>query len=299
MIKTQVQELEIFIAVVKHRSFSKAAQELMIAASAISRSIQKLEFKLQVTLFNRTTRKINLTWEGELLLGQATQIIEQLAKVENQLTKAQLQPAGVIKLDAASPFTLHAISPIICGFQQLFPKIKIILSSSEDNIDLIERNVDLAIRIGELSNSGLKARKLGNSYRKLYASPTYLQQHTAIRKVSDLASHSCLGFAKAEKLNSWPLLDNDGHWVKIQPQLLADSGETLKQLAVQHCGIVCISSFTVKQELESGKLVAILERETQQVAVPIYAVFYADNEVSLRIRCFLDYMLEHIDLGEQ
>ena len=298
MINTQVQELQIFIAVVKHRSFSKAAQQLMIAASAVSRSIKKLEHNLQVTLFNRTTRKINLTQEGEWLLPQAIQIIQQLENVENQLTQTQLQPAGVISLDAASPFILHAITPLIAAFQQRFTQIKIALSCNEDNIDLIERNVDLAIRIGELPDSGLKARKLGNSYRKLYASPTYLQQHPAIHKVSDLADHNCLGFTKADKLNSWPLLDSEGNWLKIQPQLLADSGETLKHLAIQHCGIACISSFTAQQEVKSGKLVVILERETKKIAVPIYAVFYADNELSLRIRCFLDYLLEHIDLGK-
>ena len=298
MINTQVQELQIFVVVVKHRSFSRAAEELMIAASVVSRSIQKLERKLQVNLFNRTTRKINLTQEGEWLLPKAVQIIEQLSSVENHLTKLQIQPAGVIRLDAASPFILHAIAPIIAGFQQRYPQIKIMLSSSEGNIDLIERNVDLAIRIGELTDSGLRARKLGNSYRKLYASPTYLQQHTPICEVSDLANHSCLGFTKAEKLNSWPLLDKEGEWLKIQPNLAADSGETLKQLAVQHCGIVCISSFIAEQEVESGKLQVILERQTQRIAVPIYAVFYAENELSLRIRSFLDYLLKHINFGE-
>jgi len=162
---------------------------------------------------------------------------------------------------------------------------------------LIERNVDVAIRIGNLSDSSLKARKLGNSYRKVYASPEYLNKNSKISTVSDLKQHACLGFAAPEKLNTWPLLTEDGKWIKVQPEVFADNGETLKQLAIQGGGLVCISSFTAEQDVRAGNLVCVLEQDTQLVSIPIYAVFYSDNEMNLRLRCFLDYLSEHIYLG--
>jgi len=297
MVNTEVQELEIFVAVVKHGNFSKAAEELKIAASVVSRSIQKLERKLKVKIFNRTTRKMNLTQEGEWLYQQAVDLINKIANVEGYLSKAHERPQGTIRIDAPTPFALHAIAPIIPGFKTQFEKINIILTSNESIIDLIDRNIDVAIRIGDLSDSSLKARKLGDSFRKVFASPDYLKNHGKISKVSDLAQHRCLGFLNPEKLNTWPVVTENGELMKISPDVVADSGETLKQLAIQGCGLVCISSFTAEQDVQAGKLVCVLEEETRRVLIPIYAVFYSDNELNLRVRSFLDYIVEHIHLG--
>lgn len=298
MVKTEVQELEIFVAVVKHGNFSNAAEELQIAASVVSRSIQKLERKLKVKIFNRTTRKMNLTQEGEWLYLQAADIINKVADVENYLSNAHESPQGTIRIDAATPFALHAIAPVIPGFKKRFENINVILTSSEAIIDLIDRNVDVAIRIGDLRDSTLKARKLGDSYRKVYASPEYLKTHGKISKASDLVQHTCLGFLKPEKLNTWPVFTESGEWLKVRPDVVADSGETLKQLAIQGCGLACISSFTAEQDVQAGKLVCVLEEATRLVAIPIYAVFYSDNETNLRVRSFLDYLVEHIHLGK-
>ena len=297
MANTEVQELEIFVAVVKHGNFSKAAEELKIATSVVSRSIQKLEKKLNVKIFNRTTRKMNLTQEGEWLYQQAIDIIDKLANVESHLRNTHEYPQGTIRIDAATPFALHAIAPVIPGFKTQFEKINIVLTSSESIIDLIDRNVDIAIRIGELRDSTLKARRLGDSYRKMYASPEYLKTHGRITKVSDLTQHRCLGFLKPEKLNTWPVVTENGDWMTVKPEIIADNGETLKQLAIQGCGLACISSFTAKQDVQAGKLVCVLEEETRLVPVPIYAVFYSDNEINLRVRSFLDYLVDHIHLS--
>jgi len=297
MINIEIQELEIFVTVVKHGNFSKAADELKIAASVVSRSIQKLERTLKVKIFNRTTRKMNLTQEGEWLYQQAVDIINKVTNVESYLGNAQENPQGTIRVDAATPFALHAVAPVIPGFKLKFENIDIILTSSESIIDLIDRNVDVAIRIGEMSDSSLKARKLGNSYRKVYASPEYLNTRGNLSKASDLAQHACLGFLKPEKLNTWPVMSENGEWVTVSPDVIADNGETLKQLAVQGCGLVCISSFTAEQDVKAGKLVCVLEEHTQLVPIPIYAVFYSDNEMNARVRSFLDYLVDHIHLG--
>lgn len=297
MTHTETQELEIFVAVVRYGSFSKAADRLGIAASVVSRSIRRLEDKLKVTLFIRTTRKINVTEEGEWLHEQALDILDRLAGVEAHFKETHEQPGGTLKVDAATPFTLHAVAPLIPGYRTKYKHVSVVLSSSESIVDLIERNVDVAIRIGELSDSSLKARKLGNTYRKLYASPAYLQQHGPITRPDELSKRACLGFSKPDQLNTWPLRAEDGKWIKIKPEIIADSGETLKQLAIEGCGIACISSFIAEQEVRAGRLAYVLEQDTHLVPVPIYAVYYSDNDMNLRLRSFLDYLAEHIHLG--
>lgn len=296
MINIELHSLQIFVAVVKQESFVRAADELDIAASVVSRSIQKLEKSLQVRLFNRTTRKINLTQEGEWLFSQAREIMQRTLTIENHFNQLSQQPQGILRIDAATPFTLHAIAPLMAGFKQRYPALSVVLTSSEANVDLIAKNVDVTVRIGQLSDSSLRARKLGECYRKIYASPQYLARHGPIEKVVDLDRQVCLGFAKPEKLNVWPLRSNDEiKGYKIKPQFIADSGETLKQLAIQGSGVVCLSSFTVRKEVAQGELVPILDKQLVKIAIPVYAVFYSDTEMNNRLRCLLDYLVQYID----
>lgn len=297
MLKIQLEELEIFITVSKSGSFTKAADALSITSSVVSKTVKKLENKLKTTLFNRTTRKVILTQEGEWLLSQANSLIQQAYNIESHLGDKHGAPAGKLTVDAATPFALHALGPLIAGFNSLHPDITITLQASESIIDLIDRKVDVAIRIGELEDSSLKARKLGECFRYLYASPDYLAKHGKPKNVSQLSQHMCLGFDKPQKLNTWPIASGDEELTKIQPSAYADSGETLKQLAIKGCGIVCISSFTAEEDVEAGRLVTVLEKQTVKIPIPVYAVFYSDNEVNNRLRCFLDYISEHIVLS--
>lgn len=296
MLKIQLEELEILVAVVNFSNFSKAAEELGVTASVVSRTIKKLEKKLNTTLFNRTTRKVHLTQEGEWLFKQAGTMVTQAQKIESHLGDRSKEPEGTLVVDAATPFSLHAIGPLIAGFNQCYPNVVIILQSSESNVDLIERKVDIAIRIGELDDSSMKARKLGESVRQLYASPQYIKSKGHPKIAAELKSHACLGFVKPRKLNIWPIKDRSGHKLQVTPRTFADSGETLRQLAIQGCGIACLSSFTVKEDVSTGKLVPILKNQVIQEPIPLYAVFYSENEVNPRVRCFLDYVSEHIDL---
>lgn len=295
MLKIQLEELEVFVAAVNSGSFTRAADVLGVTSSVVSRTVKKLEDKLSTTLFNRTTRKIHVTQEGEWLLIHARKMLSDARHIEHFLGAKDSEPAGELVVDAATPFSLHALGPLIKGFNGQFPKVRVTLQSNESNIDLLERRVDLAIRIGELQDSSLKCRRIGTSYRKLYASDDYLQARGVPGAPDELLSHDCLGFVKPARLNIWPVIVA-GEPLEITPDTLADNGETLKQLALNGCGIACLSSFTVKDEVAAGSLVQVLEAETEQQAVPIYAVFYSDNALNSRLRCFIDYISEHIQL---
>lgn len=294
--KVTIEELLIFTAVVESKSFTGAADKLNMAGSAVSRSLKKLEAKLECRLLHRTTRSISLTQEGEWLFSQAAEIIAQATNVESYFLEEKHKPRGVIRVDAATPFTLHAIVPLISAFNQSYPEVKIVLVSSESIINLIERKVDVAVRIGELESSGLKARKLGTTYRGIYASPEYIERYGRPTSAKALADHSCLGFTKPNKLNTWPITGKNNEPVTVNSSMLADSGETLRHLALQGCGIACLSAFTVKQDLADGRLVSLLEDKMLEIKIPVNLVYYSDKAVSSRVRYFIDYIAEHIDL---
>ena len=297
MLKTHVIDLEIFIAVVDSASFTKAADQLSIAPSVVSRSIKKLEQQYSTTLLHRTTRKISITQEGEWLFSKANEIVKQIKDTEAYLLAEKTTPKGILRVDAATPFAIHALAPLIGQFNQLYPQVSVVLEAHESNINLIERKVDVAIRIGDLEDSSLKAKKLGNTYRKIYAAPSYIKQLGQPSCAEDLTNHKCLGFSKPNKLNTWPIKDNNNDLVVIEPSIFADNGETIKQLAVKGAGIACISAFTAADDVNEGKLIALLEQQQETVNIPVYAVYYADKAMNSRVRVFIDYIAEHINLG--
>lgn len=294
MLRIQIDELEIFTTVVISDNFSEAALLLGLSSSVVSRTIKKLEQKLNTTLFNRTTRKIRLTQEGEWLFQHAKSITAQTESIESYFTDKNKTPKGKITINAATPFALHAIAPLLAKFHRQFPGLTIDLQSTESNVDLINHKVDIAIRIGSLNDSTLKSRKLGESERKLYAAPSYLAGYGTPLTPDDIKSHTCLAFSEPEHLNTWPIKDSNGALITINSRALADNGELIKQLAIQGNGIACISSFTAKNDVEQGRLVPLLEEYVIKKPIPIYAVFYSEKEVNGRIRCFLDYLCEHV-----
>jgi DNA-binding transcriptional LysR family regulator len=291
--KTTSEELCTFVSVVESGSFSRAAQQLGQANSAVSRSVKKLEAKLGVSLLNRTTRHLSLTEEGSRYFRRAQHILQEMAAAENELLESRLRPRGLLRVDAATPVVLHLLAPLVKPFRERYPEVTLSLESSETFINLIERKVDVAIRAGVLSDSSLRARPLFISYRRVLASPEYLAQHGTPQSVQELADHVCIGFSSPATLNHWPLSQDDGQLYEVTPTLLSSSGETIKQLCLQGNGIACLSDFMVDNEIADGQLVELLRDAVLPVEMPFSAVYYSDQAVSSRIRAFIDFLSEH------
>ena len=290
--KTTLDEMQVFIAIVDSGSITAAADVLGQTVSAASRTMSRLEEKLQTTLMRRTTRRLELTEEGRAYLEQARKIVAAVEESEELMSLRRNQPAGRLRVDAASPFMLHVIAPLVPGYRQRYPQVELELNSNEGNIDLLERRTDLAIRIGRLKDSSLHAVPLGHSRVRVLASPGYLAKHGTPRRVADLASHVLLGFSQLEALNEWPLLEADGQALHIKPHVRAFSGETLRQLALNDGGVVCLSDFMTRGDRESGALQQLLAKQTQDVRQPINAVYYRNTAISSRIKSFIDYMVQ-------
>lgn len=243
------EEIAIFVAVVESGSFSRAAEQLGQANSAVSRAVKKLESKLGVSLLNRTTRQLSLTEEGERYFRRVQVVFQEMAAAENELLESRTTPRGLLRVDAATPVILHFLMPLIRPFRERYPEMSLSLVSSETFINLIERKVDVAIRAGTLTDSSLRARPLFNSYRKIIASPDYLARHGTPQSVAELKHHQCLGFSEPVSLNTWPVSCCDGQLLEIESEISSNSGETLKQLCLAGNGIACLSDYMVDKEI--------------------------------------------------
>jgi DNA-binding transcriptional LysR family regulator len=290
--KTTLDEMQVFIAVVDSGSITAAAQVLGQTISAASRTMSRLEEKLQTTLMRRTTRRLALTEEGRAYLEQARKIVAAVEETEELMSLRRNQPAGLLRVDAASPFMLHVVVPLVPGYCRRYPQVELELNSNEGNIDLLERRTDLAIRIGRLKDSSLHAVPLGSSRVRVLASPEYLARQGTPKSVADLASHTLLGFSQMDSLNEWPLLDAAGQPLRVAPALRSFSGETLRQLALNGAGIVCLSDFMTRGDRKAGALRQLFVKQTLEVRQPINAVYYRNTAVSSRIKSFIDYMVE-------
>ncbi|MEJ8322119.1 DNA-binding transcriptional regulator YafC [Kosakonia sacchari] len=292
--KTTSEELAIFVAVVESGSFSRAAERLGQANSAISRAVKKLENKLGVNLLNRTTRQLSLTEEGERYFRRVQSVLQEMAAAETEVMETKSTPRGTLRIDAATPVVLHFLMPLIKPFRERYPEINLSLVSSETFINLIERKVDVAIRVGKLTDSSLRARPLFKSYRKIIASPDYIARHGKPETVEELRNHVLLGFTEPVSLNTWPIASADGQLFEATPDISSNSGETLKHLCLSGNGIASLSDYMIDKELASGELVDLLADKRLPVEMPFSAVYYSDRAVSTRIRAFIDFISEHL-----
>lgn len=289
--KTTIDELLAFAAVVDTGSITAAAEQLKLTVSAASRTLGRLEEKLQTTLLRRTTRRLELTEEGAAFLEHARAILAMVDEAEEQIAARRLRPVGRLRVDAATPFMLHVIVPLLEGFRASYPEVELELNSNEGIIDLIEKRTDVAFRIGQLKDSTLHARPIGTSRIRILASPGYLKRHGTPTKPAQLAQHALLGFTQPESLNDWPLRDDDGSVLHIKPTIASSSGETLRSLALNGQGIACLSDFMTRDDRQDGRLVQLFAKQTLDVRQSINAVYYRNTALASRITCFVEYVV--------
>ncbi|MEG3002285.1 MAG: LysR family transcriptional regulator [Comamonas sp.] len=297
--QSTLEELLAFRAVVDTGSITAASLQLGQTTSGISRSLSRLEKKLATTLLRRTTRKLELTEEGARFLVQTRAVLEALDAAEDDLAVRRQAPAGPLRVNAASPFMLHVVVPLVAAFRARYPLITLELNTDDLHIDLLEKRTDIAIRIGALRDSTLHARLLCHSALRVLASPAYLQAHARIRSVADLAQHPRIGNSQLPGLNQWPLRLPDGSegW-DAAPQLTASSGETMRQLALAGQGVVCLADFMTVRDRAQGDLVQLLPRETVLQRQAIHAVYYRNTALAARITAFLDFLAEAMGQAE-
>ena len=289
-----VEALIAFSAVIDTGSFSAAAERLGQTPSGVSRTISRLEEHLGMTLMHRTTRRLQLTEEGSWLLGRARSLLSDLANTELEAAARRSQPAGLVRVNAATPALDHLLAPLVPDFMDAYPLVQLELVSGETYVDLIGERADLAIRIGALPDSTLNARRLGTTQLRVLAAPGYLARHGAPTDIASLQAHRTLGFTAPVSLNTWPLQHAGGEGWTVTPAVTASSGETVRHLALAGAGIASLSDFLTRADVAAGRLVPVLESATLAWTQPVWAVFYKQGALAPRVAALVDFLARRL-----
>ncbi len=285
-----------FIRVVEAGSISGAADRLGVAKSAVSRRLKELEEHLGVELFHRTTRRMNLTDTGRAFYHQSVRILDDVLEAELATSQAHATLKGSLKVALPSTFGLMHMGPAINEFSQENPKIEFDLDFNDREVDLIQEGFDLAIRIANLPDSSLIARRLAPIQFVMCASPAYLGQMGTPQSPDELSEHQCLVYSLTRDFEYWHLSDSNGREikVKIRPFLKASTGEFLKEAAVEGLGIILLPSFIAYKEIERGALVQIL-KEYELPHIDAYAIYPQTRHLSQRVRAFVDFLVKRFE----
>lgn len=249
-----------FAAVVEHRSFTDAAKALSVSKATVSKAVTRLEQHLDTSLFNRTSRRLALTESGKRLSEHATRILAEGQAAEEAARSETGELSGVVRLGAPMTFGLMRIAPLLAEFTKLHPQVDIDLHLSDARIDLIEMGLDATIRIADMPDSSLRARRLADVNMHVIASPSYLAERGRPEHPSDLSGHDCLCYANVATPDVWRFADRDQQSVAVQvrARLLVNSGDAMLPALRAGVGIARLPDFIVNDGLASGELEEIL-----------------------------------------
>lgn len=281
--------MRVFAAVVDEGGFSAAARRLSMSKSAVSTWIRDLEADLGTGLLNRTTRSVTLTEAGRRYKARVDQILADIAEAEDEAGSATLTPRGQLKLSVGTSFATRVIAPLIAPFMARYPEVQVDLSLSDRFVDLVEEGYDLAIRIGNLADSSLTARKLGETRRMVAAAPSYLAIHGRPETPEDLRHHNCLIYSVTNGAGWGFARDGKPFVVNVTGTLAANNGEVLREAAIQGLGLCFAPDFILGEALKTGALVPLLA-EFEMPPLGIYAVFPPNRHLSAKVRSFIEFL---------
>lgn len=288
------EEMQTFVRIVEAGSITQAAEQLNTVKSAISRRLNLLEQRLGVSLLVRTTRKQALTDAGQQYYQHCIRILDDIHDVESALRTDNVALTGRIKIAAPLSFGLAKLCPIFKQFNELHPDITFDINFNDRQVNLIEEGYDLAIRIAQLTDSNLIARRLTSIRLLLCASPDYLNQHAPLHSPDDLSKgHKKLHYQAANE--QWHFQDKHGqaYNVKLPSVMAANNGDFLCQAAIEGYGLVYLPEFICQAAIEAGQLQAVLTDFTQHNVMNCYAVYPQTRHLSPRVAHLINFLSQH------
>ncbi|MEM6466380.1 MAG: LysR family transcriptional regulator [Pseudomonadota bacterium] len=287
----RLSEMEAFVCVVDQGGFTDAARKLGISKSAVSKHISALETRLGVRLLNRTTRRVNPTDIGLAYYDQAQSVLSTADAADQMVTAMQSAPKGNLRISVPVNFGTTQVSPIMGDFLRTYPDLSVEMVLEDRYVELVSEGFDLAIRIGRLEDSSLKARKLAETHVKLVASPRYLQGHGVPQRLEDLSEHHLLHYSMLSTGNYWRMKTRTGEerHVRVGGPLTANNGESLKHAAIASLGIAQLPSFILGQSLQTGELTEVLP-DLEADPLGIYAVYPDGRFIQPKLRALIDHL---------
>ncbi len=290
---SSIHYLKTFAAVVEHGSFTAAAQALSISKPVVSKQVSMLEKELGVQLMVRTTRTLHLTEAGETFALYATQIMKDLQEAEHAVMPMQSEPQGTLVISAPQSLAYSFLPKLLPEFQKRYPLMHLNVRITGRYADLIDEGIDVALRVGKLEDSSLKARLIQNCHMQVCASPSYWKSQGKPLHPSQLAQHNCLIYQPASTARNWLFKDaqNQDIRVKVNGNLQSDDGGLLLSAAKNNQGIFYVPSFLISDALKEGTLEQALDEFSRQ-DIGLYALYPRTKHVPSKLRVFIDYLLE-------
>lgn len=286
--------MQVYTSVVELGSFTAAANVFRMSPGMVTKHINAIEKRLDATLIKRTTRRLQVTEVGKAYYESCKDILKKIEDAEAGTAILSGKPKGLLKVTASLWFGSITLTPIICDYLNQFPDVSVELSLSDRFVDIIDEHFDVAIRIGELSDSSLIARKLATVELSICASPAYLNKHGTPTKPEDLKNHECLGFTNWRSQSGWKVVEkaltNQG---MSRSRFDSNNGQALRQAALKGIGIILMPKVLLATDIEAGQLVEVLKEFTPP-SRPVNAVYPKERQTTPKLASFVDYLAEHL-----
>ena len=290
----------VFVQVAETRSFVAAGRALGVSASAVGKRVARLEARLGVRLFHRSTRSITLTSEGMLFLERSRRVLAEIEAAELELSSRAGKPRGRLRIGL--PLVSTLVLPGLASFMEAFPEVQLDLDFSDRLVDVIEEGFDAVVRTGDPGDSRLSSRELGVFSQRLVASPGYLALRGVPARPTELVNHSCLHFRfpNSGKLEAWPLRWGEGidgeaaTPIDLPVSMVCNNIETRLHFALAGCGIACLPDFAVTEALTSDRLRAVLDTHLAPRTVTFRVLWPSGRHLSPKLRAFIDFLGERM-----
>lgn len=282
-----------FVEVVNGHGFTAAAEKTGMSRAQISKSVMQLEQHLGTRLLNRTTRRVSLTEIGRVYYERCKTILQDIEEIEGIAMEQTSKPHGTLTLSTPTSFGTMHLNEAIPHYINKYPDVQISLKLADRFVDVVAEGYDLVIRIAELEDSSLIARKIAPCKRVFCASPEYLKQNGIPKVPQDLAIHHCLIYSNELKADTWVLHGLEGvESIKVNGPVCADNGDILRSSAVAGLGITLLPTFIVGADLKAGRLQQVLTNYAPP-EISIYAVFPSRRYLSAKVRTFVDFLSDY------
>jgi DNA-binding transcriptional LysR family regulator len=286
--------MEAFVQVVDHGGFTDAARKMGLSKSAVSKHVSALEARLAVRLLTRTTRRVSPTEVGLAYYDRARSVLAEATEADSMVTAMQAVPKGSLRVSAPVSFGINQLSAAVARFLCDYQEVDINMVLDDRFVELVAEGYDMAIRIGNLADSSLKARKLAEVRSLIAASPGYLASMGTPRTIDDLTRHRLLHYSQLSTGNFWRLRGPSGEerQVRVGGRLTVNNGESLMKAAEAGLGIAQIPSFMLGDALDAGRLVEVLPDRPADV-LGVYAIYPQGRFPQPKLRAFVDFLVEH------
>lgn len=288
-------DIAVFVRVVESGSFTAAAERLSLSKSVISKYVTRLEDRLGARLLNRTTRRLSLTEVGRVFYQRSQQGLQEIAEAEDEVSRLQGEPRGTLRINAPMSFGILHIAPVLPKFLERYPQLTVDMNLDDRKVDVVEGGFDVSVRISDMEDSSLVARRIGPCRHVVVASPAYLERYGVPRSPQDLKHHNVITYQYQDSASEWEfrLPGEKPTSVAVSGSMQMNNSLALREALLNDAGITRTPTFVVGGDIQAGRLQAVLANYVLP-EVSIYVVFAQRKHLSPKVRAFVEFMGECI-----